>query len=443
MENQKSLIEKFQDWSSTSISLKIGIISFLIILLLIPKSLINDLIYERQQRQQEAEEEITEKWSREQLVMGPYLSVPYIIEHKSEFDGKVHIEKEKKTIYLLPETLKVKGQLEGEPLHRGIFDVVVYKAHLEMHSTINFKGIERLNIDTSKVIWSSAKLHLSVSDLRGIGENPNIVINGTSQSAEPYYDEHNGISGLAVNLELPEKSSNLNISAKISLKGSKELNFVPLGKTTEVELSGEWQDPSFDGNFLPEKREVNASGFSGVWKILHFNRGFGQEFISTLPKTKKAQFGLKLRLAVDQYQQSTRSSKYGLLIIVLSFLSLFLMETITKNRIHPFQYVLIGLALILYYTILLALSEHAGFNMAYLLSSIITIILLSAYTFTIFKEIKKSLIFTFILGIFYSFVFIITKEQDYALLIGSIGMFIALAATMFATKRIDWYRTEK
>jgi inner membrane protein len=442
MENQKTFSEKFQEWTSTSISLKLGIIAFLIILLLIPKSLVDDLIYERQQRQNEAEIEVTDKWSREQLVMGHYLSVPYIIEHKTEYEGKVNIEKEKKTIYLFPETLKINGELEGESLHRGIFDVVVYKADLNIHSVLNFDGIGRLNIDSSKVLWNQVKLHLSVSDLRGIGENPSIKINGVLHSAEPYYDNHNDVSGLAVNLDSAKESKSLVVETKMLLKGSKELNFVPLGKTSEVQLSGQWQDPSFDGNFLPDHREVNENGFKGLWKILHFNRGFGQEFTSTMPNVHQSTFGLELRMAVDQYQQSTRSSKYGILIILLSFLSLFLMETITKRRIHPLQYILIGLALILYYTLLISISEHTGFNVAYIIASAITIVLLGFYTHTMFKELKKSLVFTGILSVFYAFIFVITKEQDYALLIGSVGMFIALAATMFATKRIAWYKRE-
>jgi inner membrane protein len=443
MENQKTFSEKFQEWTSTSISLKLGIIAFLIILLLIPKSLVDDLIYERQQRQNEAETEVTDKWSREQLVMGHYVSVPYIIEHKTEYDGEVNIEKEKKTIYLFPETLKIKGELEGESLHRGIFDVVVYKANLKVYSTLNFDGIGRLNIDSSKVLWDQAKLHLSVSDLRGIGKNPSIKINGVLHTAEPYYDNHNALSGLEVKLNSIGENSPLAVETIMMLKGSKELNFVPLGKTSEVELSGQWQDPSFDGNFLPDHREVNDKGFKGIWEILHFNRGFGQEFTSTLPNMHQSTFGLKLRMAVDQYQQSTRSSKYGILIILLSFLSLFLMETITKRRIHPLQYILIGLALILYYTLLISISEHTGFNVAYFIASAITIVLLGFYTHTMFKELKKSLIFTGILSVFYAFIFVITKEQDYALLIGSVGMFIALAATMIATKRIAWYKREQ
>ncbi len=172
---------------------------------------------------------------------------------------------------------------------------------------------------------------------------------------------------------------------------------------------------------------------------MYFNRSFGQEFSEQLPEMHTSSFGMAVLMAVDQYQMSTRTSKYAILIIILSFLSMFLIEVISKLKIHPFQYILIGLALVLYYTLLIALSEQIGFNKAYLIASISIILLLAFYTQSLFKRWSNMFVFTSMLTVFYTYVFVITKEQDYALLIGSIGLFIALAATMFATKKIDWY----
>lgn len=442
MENQKTLTERIQEWTSTSISLKLFIIGFLILMLLIPQSFTNDLIRERQDRQWEAENEITEKWSREQQIVGPYLSIPFYTDEVVEVAGeeKTKIIRTHKTAYLFPETLNIDGSVEGEPLHRGIFDVVVYKSKIDIAGNFSQLHYDKLGIIKENINWAKVKMHISVSDLRGIGENPTIDVNGTKFISEPYNDESNLLSGLAVDLNLKDSIDALNFSCNIALKGSKELYFVPIGKTTEVNLHGEWKDPSFQGTFLPETRELTEEGFKSTWKVLHFNRPFGQEFVSKLPNLSSSSFGLILRMPVDQYQQSTRTSKYALLIIVLSFLSMFLMEVITKSKIHPLQYILVGLALVLYYTLLIALSEQIGFNLAYLISSIATIVLVALYALSFFKSKLNMLVFSSTLSLFYAFVFVITKEQDYALLIGSIGLFIALAATMYASRKIEWYK---
>lgn len=438
-EQEVSLVRKAQAWTRQSLSFKLGIIAVLIIILLIPQSLTNQLILERQDRKWEAENEVMSKWSDRQLLIGPYLSVPYQVQRDVYIDNKVVKKNEQQMAYFFPETLSLDGEVNGEALHRGIFDVVVYKSNLQLTGEFGALNLENLQIKDESIKWSKAKLHFGVNDLRGIGENPKIMVNGKTYSAEPFDDKNNDISGLAVDLDLSEAFSHLKYDCQFQLKGSKELKFVPLGKTTHVVLHGTWKDPSFQGTYLPEHREVSDSGFTSTWKILHFNRAFGQEFSAELPEMYSSSFGLSLLMAVDQYQMSTRTSKYAILIIVLSFLSMFLIEVISNRKIHPFQYILIGLALVLYYTLLIALSEQIGFNQAYLIASICTILLLAFYTQSLFKRWSNMLIFSGMLTLFYVFVFVITKEQDYALLIGSIGLFIALAVTMFATKKIDWF----
>ncbi|PTB94244.1 cell envelope integrity protein CreD, partial [Marivirga lumbricoides] len=318
--------------------------------------------------------------------------------------------------------------------------VVVYNSDLHLKGNFNKANIAALGIDSSHVSWDKLKMHVSLSDMRGIGENTNIKINGKEKVADPYHDDTNNLSGLVVNLEDSYQKEAIQFSCKIALKGSKGIFFTPVGKTTNVTLKGDWNSPSFQGEFIPENRNVNENGFEGEWKVLHFNRPFGQEFINKIPDIEQSSFGLTLNMPVDQYQKSTRTAKYALLIIVLSFLSMFLMEIIGGSKIHPLQYILVGLALILYYTLLIALSEHIGFSKAYLVSSASTISLLVLYSLTLFRKKINTAIFFVILCVFYLFIFIITKEQDYALLIGSFGLFIALATTMFVSRKIDWYK---
>ncbi len=440
MEESKSIIEKFQDWTSKSVSLKLLTIGFIILILLIPQSFISDLIYERQQRQIEVEQEITEKWSRKQTLIGPYLSLPFYTVKEMMVDKEIKYVKEHKTAYFFPEVLSIDGVIEGQSLHRGIFDVVVYNSNLQLQGNFAKTNLTGLGIDPSTVSWNKLKMHISLSDMRGIGEDTKIVVDGEEKVAEPLHDEKNNLSGLVINLDLEEEHQNINFTCNLALKGSKGMFFSPIGKTTRVNLKGDWTSPSFQGDFIPENRQVNEKGFEGEWKVLHFNRPFAQEFVNSLPALEKSSFGLTLNMPVDQYQKSTRTAKYALLIIVLSFLSMFLMEIIGKSKIHPLQYTLVGLALILYYTILIALSEHIGFSLAYLISSLATIVLLVLYSLTLFTKKVNTLIFAAILCVFYLFIYIITKEQDYALLIGSFGLFIALASTMFASRKINWYK---
>tara|TARA_R110002020_G_scaffold444471_2_gene656114 strand:- start:150 stop:1481 length:1332 start_codon:yes stop_codon:yes gene_type:complete len=439
-ETNLSILEKFQDWISRSTSLKLLVIGFIALLLLIPQALITDLIDERQTRLQETENEVTNKWSRAQTVIGPYLALPYHAYREVLSNGESKVIKELKTAYFLPDLLDIKGDLLAESLHRGIFDVVVYRGDLDLKADFSSIALEKLDITAEQVLWDQATFLISLSDLRGIGENPDLKFNNISLVSEPFTDTQSNLRGLQFPASLDSASKEFTISGKIKLKGSKEFHIVPLGKTTSLKLRGNWPDPSFQGDFLPEDRVLNDEGFESTWKVLHFNRPFGQEFINTLPNFLESSFGLSLKMPVDQYQQSIRTSKYAILIIVLSFLALFLMETFTKRRIHPLEYTLVGFALVLYYTLLIALSEQFGFSLAYLSSSFATVGLLSFYSKSLFYQFKTTAIFIGILSAFYIFIFVIIKQQDYALLIGSIGLFVALALTMFISRKIDWYK---
>ncbi|WP_339868128.1 cell envelope integrity protein CreD [uncultured Algoriphagus sp.] len=439
-ESNLSILEKFQDWISRSTSLKLLVIGFIALLLLIPQALITDLIDERQTRLQETENEVTDKWSRSQTVIGPYLALPYHTYREVQSNGETKVIKELQTAYFLPDLLDVTGDLQAESLHRGIFDVVVYRGDLDVKADFNSIALGKLDITFEQVLWDQATFLISVSDLRGIGENPDLKLDSLSLISEPFTDTQTNLKGLQFPAYLDSASNDFTFSGKIKLKGSKEFHIVPLGKTTTLKLSGNWPNPSFQGDFLPEDRVLTKEGFESTWKVLHFNRPFGQEFINRLPNFLESSFGLSLKMPVDQYQQSIRTSKYAILIIILSFLALFLMETFTKRRIHPLQYTLVGFALVLYYTLLIALSEQFGFTSAYLISSLATVGLLAFYSKSLFSQLKTTGIFTGILSAFYIFIFVIIKQQDYALLIGSIGLFIALAVTMVISRKIDWYK---
>ena len=255
---------------------------------------------------------------------------------------------------------------------------------------------------------------------------------------------NNGLQA-AVDLSA-SKDGSTPFNYSLDLKGSQELSFLHLGKTTDVEASGNWASPSFDGRYLPDTRKVDDSGFSAKWRMLYYNRPFPQQWtgdnsmLNDPKKQQQATFGVKLRLPVDQYQKTMRTSKYSLLIIILTFISLFLTEVIRKQKVHVFNYLLIGAAMIIYYSLLLSFSEQIGFNMAYLLASTATISLITIFIGSLLKNRNAALLFGFILSVFYVFIYVLIQLEDFALVIGSSALFIIIAMLMYFSRKINWDR---
>lgn len=230
---------------------------------------------------------------------------------------------------------------------------------------------------------------------------------------------------------------------KIKLKGSQSIYFTPLGKTTKVNLKANWNTPSFDGNYLPEKREITEKDFSAQWQVLNLNRNYPQVLVNyqnaSIKDIQNSNFGVNLKMPVEQYQQSMRSTKYAILIILLTFTVIFFTEIMEKTRIHALQYLLVGLALCLFYSLLLSMSEHIGFNMAYLVASVLTITLVGGYMLGIIKRKKPAFIMVGLLSVLYIYVFILIQLETFALLAGSLGLFVILAMVMYFSKKIDWF----
>jgi inner membrane protein len=225
----------------------------------------------------------------------------------------------------------------------------------------------------------------------------------------------------------------------IKFNGSSHLRFVPLGRATDVTLKSTWVTPSFDGAFLPDLRNISNDGFDAHWNVINLNRPYPQQFLGTMSGISDSAFGLTLMLPVDQYQKSLRAAKYAVLFITLTFVVFFFMQIINKVKIHPVQYVLVGLALCMFYTLLISLSEQIHFGWAYLIAASAIVLLISIYAQGTFKSIKLTLFLSSILVVLYGFIFSIIQLQDFALLVGSIGLFLALATVMIITRKIDWY----
>lgn len=425
-----------------SITFKALVIGFLTIILLIPGIMIQDLIRERQDRSVETIEKINAKWSNAQTICGPVLTIPYTTTH---MDANNKTVLQEHTISITPENLNIDTQLFPEERYYGIYKTILYKSEIDLSG--NFDKINYQKTDNSTIHWEQAYLTIGVSDLRGITENISFTLDNKQYPVEAAgnYDRLMG-KILVVSLNNADTlltGQPLNFNCKIKLNGSSNINFIPIGKTSKVHVAGTWKSPGFIGNFSPE-HTITENGFDANWSVLRFNRSIPETWIDNQVDTfEDASFGVNLIDPVNHYQQNMRSAKYAIMFIALTFVVFFFVEILTKKRIHPIQYLLVGIALILFYSLLLSISEQINFGIAYLIASIATIGLITAYTHSIFKNKMQPGALAAMLCTLYIFLYVVLQLEDVALLIGSVGLFIILGVIMFFSRKINWYKEEE
>lgn len=425
-----------------SITFKALVIGFLTIILLIPGIMIQDLIRERQDRSVETIEKINAKWSNAQTICGPVLTIPYTT---TQVDANNKTVLQEHTISITPENLNIDTQLFPEERYYGIYKTILYKSEIDLSG--NFDKINYQKTDNSTIHWDQAYLTIGVSDLRGITENISFTLDNKQYPVEAAgnYDRLMG-KILVVSLNNADTlltGQPLNFNCKIKLNGSSNINFIPIGKTSKVHVAGTWKSPGFIGNFSPE-HTITENGFDANWSVLRFNRSIPETWIDNQVETfEDASFGVNLIDPVNHYQQNMRSAKYAIMFIALTFVVFFFVEILTKKRIHPIQYLLVGIALILFYSLLLSISEQINFGIAYLVASIATIGLITAYTHSIFKNKMQTGGLAAMLCMLYIFLYVVLQLEDIALLIGSVGLFIILGIIMFFSRKINWYKQEE
>jgi inner membrane protein len=416
-----------------SVALRIILIASIIILLIIPLLLIQSLITDRQVYRQEAVNEISKSWASKQSIAGPMITVSHKVEKTDSKGNKYFVIKDD---YYLPETLKIDVEVVPEKRYKGIYEVMLYKSKIKMSGTINLSKPKEKFPDEK---FDESYISFNISDLRGIQKDAELNLNGKKYKLIPGLKDKVFHNGFYSDLDLSKQDLTQNFDIELELNGMENLEFVPLGKFTEVNMKSSWNNPSFEGAFLPLSREITEDGFTAQWKVNYFNRSYPQEWENQTYDPFPSAFGVKLLVPVDEYQKTMRTSKYGLMIIILTFLSFFMIELFSKKVIHPIQYLLVGLALIIFYSILLAISEYILFQYSYLMSSLLIIALIGFYAKSIYQSNQISFIVTGMLMMFYGFMYVILQLQDYSLLIGTIALFIILAAIMFFTRKINWF----
>lgn len=442
---------KFLQWLKTSITARMLIVGSLILVLLIPLSYVNILINERTYRQKDVVRDINQKWGNDVMLYGPILKLPY----KTYSETSTYNEttktylKETKThlnyAYVFPEELNIDANVKSKSLYLGNFESAVFTSDIALNGVFETPNLKIKDIKGEDVVWKKASLVFKTTNLKGIKNEMNISLNGDTYGFETNFNDSSSQQHLdeleTGFIDEALLTNTLKFNMNVSYNGSQQIQAIPVGKTTSMTMASKWSDPGFTGNYSPndETRSITDKGFKVDWKILAINRAFSQLYVNKIPNLSQFAFGTKFVVLVDEYQKSERSAKYGFLVIGLTFLIFFLIQTLSKIYIHPFQYLMIGLALIMFYTLLVSISEHSNFLKAYVIAGISVVSLITLYSKSILKNVKFSVLIGLSLTALYSFIYVIIQLENYALLFGSIGLFLILASVMYVSRKIDWH----
>lgn len=403
----------------------------------LPTYFILGIVKERAGRQKEAVADISSKWATKQTVTGPILMIPY---NDVAIDDKGNKIWTKKDAYFMPDKLNIRSTIFTEKRHRGIYEVAVYRSEIIIAGKFNSLAWQQLAIHPDNILWNQAVIFFKVQD-NSKGINEDVIINWggndivfNSQPAGQSFLTDAFSATIPLTLEEAEKDHSFTM--RFFLNGSEQLVFAPIARENKIQMRSAWPNPGFTGIKLPDTREVKDSGFVADWKYM--NRSIPPVWKNTTYNLSSSVLGADLLIPVDSYDKTERSVKYALLCIILTFAAFFLIETIYNKPLHLVQYGLAGLALVLFYTLLLSVSEYIGFNPAYLVAGITTIGLIAWYVGGVMRSSKLAFFISFVLTVVYSYIFTIIQLQDYSLLMGSIGLFIALAVIMFFSRKLQW-----
>lgn len=436
---------------SKFLAIKLFSIGVLIALLFcIPLQMIDGLIRERQFLRDEVVRGIADNSAYSQTLSGPILTIPYVrIKNvwrtdKETNEGQVVQIEEKGRLVFPPEVFNVEGTLKTETRNRGIYEAQLY--HVDSRVVGHFIVPDHYGIkeDYDQYRFDEPYLTLGITDVRGISNDMKLQMNGRTLDFAP--GPGNSLYRHGVHVSLPSNEvqfgKRLDYAFDLKLKGTSSLNVVPVGRDSRLTLQGDWPHPSFTGNFLPNERQVTDNGFTAVWQTSFFATNMNDRIVSCYGEECSSltddYFKVDLVNPVDQYLKTYRAIKYALLIIVLTFAGFFLFEILKGLTLHPIQYALVGLALAVFYLLLLSLSEHIGFNLAYLASSAACILLIGFYLTGILESLMSGTLFSGLFALLYALVFLLISREDYTLLIGAVLSFCSLALFMLLTRRLDW-----
>lgn len=438
--SDNKVLGRVREWGS-SLTAKLLMTAFIILLLLIPVSAIKELMRERESRRDEAVSEVIGQWGGWQHLTGPVLAVPVEEEYEQKFSDRTEKGIIRHYLYILPDSLTVNADMESQSREKGIFKIQLYTGEIGMKGTFTRPEKPLWNLDNGTILWDEARLLLGMGDVKGLSRSVDLLWN----SSNPLFQGGTMGTGLfqeGISAPVDFSGNRAAFELNVQLKGGGSIHFFPMGGETSVTINSDWNSPGFTGSFIPTSRELGDGGFTARWDIQSLARNYPQHWLDdevSWSDISESRFGVDFVTPVDGYFKSHRAVKYSMLFIFLPFVTLFLFEIFAAGRLHPLQYIMIGLAVCMFFLLLLTLSEHMNFNYAYLIGGTASALLVSFYTGALFRSPAKGGIMAVLNGLLYLYLYMALASEDYALLIGSLGLFALLAGIMIFTRKINWY----
>ena len=434
----------------TSPILRLLVMAVLLVGLQAPITMMCGVVSERTSRRDAVANEVAGNWGDSQVIGGPVLTIPYrYVWEDAEGKPKAQVTPGIAYYHLLPEDLEITGNLESSERRRTIFKVIVYTTHLKVRGRFPTPSLTDVRAMPNGILWDQATVNVGITDPKGISRPITLTWNGQPQTFVPGIRRNvmfeSGVHAPAPGVSA-DRTDPLRFEFDLDLRGTSQIRFIPSGNETTVRLSSPWPHPSFTG-MPPETPRIDAQGFEAVWRVPYFGRGFppawktgevGQEPSIGQPAMNAA-FGVSLLQPIDLYVQTDRATKYAALFIVMTFVIAFLWEIMGSALVHPIQYLFVGFALCVFYLLLLSLAEHVGFDVAYVLAAAAIVILLAWYWSWVLSGRRQGVVMGAVLTALYGYLYLLLRLEDYALLAGSIGVFVMLAIVMFLTRRVNWF----
>jgi inner membrane protein len=428
---------------SRSMGLKLLVVSVLALLMTIPALFVDNIVEERTKRAKDVVQEVSGRVGGQQTFLGPALSIPYTI--PPTYKGASPVL----GVYVVfPTQGDAAVKVRTEERRRSLFKVPVFQADLKFDATFDLAGVPSAAPVDAVLDWTRAGIVVGVSDARGALADGTLTMNGKTVTfvpaqtiGDPNAPQRLPLAYFGVGeAGVAQPNATFHVTAALRFSGAQRISVLAYGKTTHLTVEGDWPSPSFDGGFLPVKRTVSAQGFTSEWFVPFIARGIPAEGInSTVSVLDSTALGISFIEMADPYQSVNRSLKYVLLFVGLVFLTYFIFEITTGKRVHPAQYVLVGVAQMIFYLLLLSLAERIGFDWGFLMAGGATVLLLSANAKWIFDSRVQGLRALIVFSLLYFFIYLLLRLEDNALLVGAVASFLAVAAVMYFTRNINWY----
>jgi inner membrane protein len=420
---------------------RVIVLGLLIALVLIPLYMVHDMVLERYDRSQSVANEVASEWGQQQLIAGPVVTVPYVV-HLQDTENGVRTERiERRYANFLPDSLAITATAKTEKRYKSIYELLVYAGDIHLSGRLPAPDFAALHVAPADVLWDQSTIALGVSDMSGIRQLT-LKLDGKALAPVPgMLREQMFASGVHASLQSAGALSAHDFAIDLQLNGSGQLEFLPMGNETTLELSADWPHPGFIGSFLPAERSIDAKGFTARWKVSALARSYPQSWTSDqleFSQVNDGRLGVELTLPGDAYQQIDRIVKYGVLVIGLTFTTIFVVTLVKASRAHFVQYLLVGAALCLFYLLALSLAEQIRFLYAYSIASFVDIGMIAAYLARTVSRLAGLLVGAVLTAI-YAYMYMLLQMEDYVLLSGTVGLFVALGLVMYATRNIDWF----